>query len=110
MIYDRALIHCRLPGGNPLTEKLEKIQIYLYGDMTVFHKRYWESVQAGTSVDRMAALAGHVAIDSGDFCVLEDDRVYRIEQVQFQTDSMGLPQTVLSLHRTDRRYDLPGRT
>ena len=108
MIYDRALSHCVLPSGNPLTGKLRQVGVYLYADMTVYHKRYWESVQAGTSVDRIAALTGHMNIDSGDYCVLEDDRVYRVEQVQFQQDEFGLPQTVLSLHRTDLRYQLPG--
>lgn len=108
MIYDRALCHCRLPSGNPLTGKLQPLGVYLYADMTVYHKRFWESVQAGTTVDRMAALTGHVPIDSGDYCVLEDDRVYRVEQAQFQFDEFMQPQTVLSLHRTDLRYQLPG--
>lgn len=107
MIYDRALSHCILPSGNPLGGKLRQVGVYLYADMSVYHKRYWEAVQAGSSIERMAALTGHVPIDSGDYCVLEDDRVYRVEQVQLQQDQYNLPQTVLSLHRTDLRYQLP---
>lgn len=106
MIYDKALIHCVLPDGTPLHGSLRSVSTYLYADMSVYHKRYWESVQAGTSVDRMVALATHVKINSGDYCVLEDDLVYRVEQVQFQYDKFELPQTVLSLHRTDARYEI----
>ena len=106
MIYDRAMRHLVSPAGSLLQGKLEQQAVYLYADMTVYHKRYWESVQAGSSVDRMAALPMHVCIDSGDYVQLEDDRVYRVEQVQLQTDEFGLSQTVLSLHRTDLRYEI----
>lgn len=106
MIYDRAMLHCVLPDGTPLQGALLPVTTYLYSDMNVYHKRYWESVQAGTSVDRMAAVATHAEINSGDYCVLEDDFVYRVEQVQFQYDQHGLPQTVLSLHRMDARYEI----
>lgn len=106
MIYDRALTHLVLPSGTPLQGKLQQVRVYLYADMTVYHKRYWESVQAGSSVDRMAAIPGEQKIDSGDYCRLEDDLIYRVEQVQFDTDKYGLPRTVLSLHRTDLRYQV----
>lgn len=108
MIYDRALSHCMLSSGNPLDGKLQLQGVYLYGEMKVYHERYWESVQAGTSVDKLVALPMYQPIDTNDYCRLEDDRVYRVEQAQFQQDEFGLPQTVLSLHRTDLRYDLPG--
>lgn len=108
MIYDKALVHMTLPAGTPLQAALQKQRIYFYADMTVYSKRFWDSVQAGSSVDRMAALPMHLSIDAGDYCQLEDDRIYRIEQVQHDADGDGLPRTVLSLHRTDMRYDYAG--
>ena len=106
MIYDRALKVYKLTDGTPLGGNLTPLSIHLYAPREVYYKRYWESVQAGSQIDTMVEVPGPTEIISGQYCVLEDDHVYRIEQAQHGLDADNLPVTVLSLHRMDARYQI----
>lgn len=106
MIYDHALKVCTLDAGTPMQGGLTPVSIHLYAPREVYYKRYWESVQAGAQIDTMVELPGPTEIVSGQYCILEDDRVYRIEQAQYGMDADGLPITVLSLRRMDERYEI----
>ena len=81
MIYDLPITICTTPAGfgAPFQGRLTVKAAYLCAEQTVFHRRSWESVQAGTRVDRM---------------------------VQIPLRSDGLPVTNLSLRRMEDNYDL----
>ena len=105
MIYDRALKICELTDGTPLSGELTPVSLHLYAQLEVFYKRYWEAIIAGTQIDTMVQIPGPTEIVAGQYCILEDNRVYKIEQAQHGLDGDNLPITVLSLHRSDLRYD-----
>lgn len=107
MIYDRPLTLCTLPAGTPIQSRLIPGEVCFYSPREVFHKRFWESVQAGSQIDRMVEIPLHRQVEAGDYALLESGVVYRVEQAQFSADSeTGLPITVLSLRRTDGRLQV----
>ena len=107
MIYDKELTVCVPPAGfgAPFQGKLVCASRHLCGETTVYHRRYWEAVQAGTRVDRMVRLPLHRDIQATMYA-LYDGRLYRIEEAQQTTDEWGLPVTNLSLRRLEGNYDL----
>ena len=76
MIYDRALKICELTDGTPLSGELTPVSIHLYAQLEVFYKRYWEAIIAGTQIDTMVQIPGPTEIVAGQYCILEDNRVY----------------------------------
>ena len=108
MIYDKRLWLCAPPAGAgaPFQGRLVKQSQRLYGDRTVYHRRYWEAVQAGSRVDKLIRLPDHLDVTATDYAVLTDGHAYRIEQVQHMEDEDGLPVTELSLRRMEGNYDL----
>ena len=108
MIYDKPISILKLPDGvgTPLQGKLQPISSAWCGEMTVYHARFWEAVQAGSRIDVMVEIPLHrKEIDAGLFAKYEE-HIHVIEQVQYQTDSDGLPVTVLSLKRSEVQYDI----
>ena len=107
MIYDIPIRILALPdtAGTPIQGKLQPVLGAFCAERTVYHARYWESVQAGSRIDLMVELPLRRAIDAGMFALLRG-HVYSIEQAQFEHDSDGLPVTVLSLKRSEAQYDL----
>ena len=78
------------------------------GEMTVFHSRFWEAVQAGSRIDVMVELPLHRKnADAGMYAKYEG-HIYSIEQAQYQTDENQLPVTVLSMKRAEGQYDIAG--
>lgn len=106
MICDLELKLYRLSGGTPLTGSLEHIGDYLYGEQEVFHKRYWEAVQAGDSIDTMAQIPLHIDKSSELYAKLADGNLYRVVQLQLSRDKNGLPVSILSLSRDNRRFNI----
>lgn len=110
MIYDKPIQLLKLPGniGTPIQGRLEQVFTAFCGEMTVFHARFWESVQAGSRIDIMVELPLHRKnVEAGMYARYED-HIYRIEQAQFQKDENQLPVTVLSMKREGERYDVAG--
>ena len=107
MIYDRPITVCRPPEGwgAPFQGKLQICAAYLCAELTVYHRRYWESVQAGTRVDRMVRLPLRRDVQATDYAIF-DNLLYRVEEAQFTTDEAGLPVTNLSLRRMEQNYEL----
>lgn len=111
--FNRALTLCRLTGSSSLINgSLEKLRIILYRREEVFHRRYWEAVQAGSRIDAIAAIR---RLPGDDICahqyvILEDDHVYRIEQAQEAEDEEGVPIWRLSLRREANNYDIANIT
>ena len=108
MIYDKPVTILALPSdaGTPLQGPLQKVFDAWCGEMTVYHARFWEAVQAGSRIDAMVEIPLHRRnVDAGSFARYEG-HVYSVEQVQYQTDSNGLPVTVMSMKRTEECYDL----
>ena len=108
MIYDIPIRILKLPDtvGTPIQGKLEPVFTAFCGEMTVFHSRFWEAVQAGSRIDAMVELPLHRKnADAGMFAEYEG-HIWSIEQVQYQKDENQLPVTVLSLKRSEEQYDI----
>ena len=108
MIYDKPISVLELPPGvgTPLQGKLAPVFAAWCGEMTVYHSRFWEAVQAGSRIDAMVEMPLHRRnVDAGSFAKYQG-HIYLVEQVQYQTDSNGLPVTVLSLKRSEEQYDI----
>ena len=109
MIYNQPIIIAKLPDdvGTPLQGKLEKVAFSYCAEQEVYHRRYWESVQAGSRIDLMVELPLPRSIDAGMFAKYKG-HIYSIEQAQRGTDEMGLAITTLSLKRSEVQYDIAG--
>lgn len=109
MIYDKPITILALPDtvGIPLPGALIPKFTAFCGELTVYHSRFWESVQAGSRIDTMVELPLRRNVDAGMFAKY-GEHIYSIEQAQFQKDSDGHPITVLSLKRSEEQYDFEG--
>ena len=107
MIYDTPIIIAKLPDnvGTPLHGKLQLLYGAFCGEKEVYHRRYWEAVQAGSRVDLLVELPFHRSVDAGMY-VKYKSHIYSIEQAQFGKDADGLPITTLSLKRSENHYDI----
>lgn len=107
MIYDTPIIIAKLPDdvGTPLQGKLQRLYGAFCGEKEVFHRRFWESVQAGSRIDLLVEMPLHRKVDAGMFAKYKG-HIYSIEQAQFGKDSNSLPITTLSLKRTEAQYDI----
>jgi hypothetical protein len=108
MTYDKPIQILQLPPdiGTPLQGELKPVFSAFCGEMTVFHGRFWEAVQAGSRIDVMVELPLHrKKADAGMFAKYEG-HIFSIEQVQYQKDEHQLPVTVLSLKRSEEQYDI----
>ena len=110
MTYDKPIQILKLPDniGTPIQGKLLPVFTAFCGEMTVFHNRFWEAVQAGSRIDVMVELPLHrKQADAGMFAKY-DGHIYSIEQAQYQKDENQLPVTVLSMKREGDCYDIAG--
>ena len=110
MIYDKPVEILKLPEGvgTLIQGKLQPVFTAFCGEMTVYHKRFWESVQAGSRIDVMVELPLHRKNVEAEMYARYEGHIYRIEQVQFQKDDNQLPVTVLSMKREGKHYDIAG--
>lgn len=110
MIYDKPIEILKLPDdvGTPLQGKLQPVFSAFCGEMTVFHSRFWEAVQAGSRIDVMVELPLHRKNADAGMYARYEGHIYRIEQAQYQKDGNALPVTVLSLKREEDCYDVAG--
>lgn len=108
MIYDKPISILSLPDnvGTPIQGKLEPVFTAFCGEMTVFHKRFWESVQAGSRIDSMVELPLHRKNATAGMFARYEGHIYSIEQAQYTKDENQLPVTVLSLKRSEEQYDI----
>lgn len=107
MIYDIPITILTLPNniGTPLQGKLKPTFTAFCGEKEVYHRRFWESVQAGSRIDTMVELPLHRNVDAGMFAKYKG-HVYSIEQAQLGKDENLLPITTLSLKRSEVQYDI----
>lgn len=107
MIYDKPIEILKLPDsvGTTLQGKLQPVFTAFCGELTVYHKRFWESVQAGSRIDVMVELPLRRKVEAGMYALYEE-HVYSIEQAQFEKNEYQLPITVLSLKREETQYDI----
>lgn len=106
MIYDREVGVYTLEGPTPLNGAPVFFGEYFGAESEVFHKRYWEAVQAGYTITSMVQIPGHIEPEGDVYVKLDGKRWYRAEQIQRSYNEDGLPITVLSLSRSDRRFDV----
>ena len=108
MIYDRLVEVFKLDtASSPLSRRLVLRSAHFYAPRTVYHRTYFQAVQAGETIDRMLQIPAPAADppDATMYAVPEDGQVYRIREVQLAEDENGLPVINLSLHREEARYD-----
>lgn len=101
MIYDKPVDIFALPPDEavPTQLNLSRVSSHWCAELTVYHSRYWESVQAGSSVDRLIEIPERLdGVDASMYALLFD-KLYSIEQVQYGTDGNALDITQLSLKR-----------
>lgn len=106
MIYDRGPLTVYSRVGAPIDGRIIFHSVHYYAELTVYHRRFWESVQAGDRVDRLVQLPFGDDLTADLFAVPEDGLVYRINQAQPGEDDNGLPCCTLSLHREERNYEI----
>lgn len=109
MIYDTEITILKLPDdvGIPLQGQPQPVFTAFCGEMEVYHRRFWEAVQARSRIDRMVELPLHRPVDAGMFALYKD-HIYSIEQAQFGRDKNQLPVTILSMKRSEDQYDIEG--
>ena len=107
MICENEITVCTPPGGfgAPFHGKLLRNATYLCAEVTVYTRRYWTSVQAGSRIDRMVEIPLRRDILATEYALF-DGHLYRIEEAQHTEDADGLPITRLSLRRMEANYDL----
>lgn len=108
-IYDKPITVAKLSAdaGSILQGLPEPVFRAYCAEQEVYHRRYWESVQAGSRIEKLVELPFHRPCDAGMFAKC-DGRLYSIEQAQFGKDKDGLPITTLSLKREEVPYDIAG--
>lgn len=109
MIYDIPIVILKLPRdfGTPMQGPLCPVFSAYCGEAEVYHRRYWESVQAGSRIDTMVELPLHRDVVANMFAKFKG-HIYSIEQAQFGKDENQLPVTILSLKRSENQYDIAG--
>ena len=109
MIYDKKIVVAKLPDGVGIIVQgnLELVFTALCGEKEVFHRRYWESVQAGSRIDVLVEIPLLRKVDAGMYACYEGF-TYEVVQAQFGKDEDGLPITTLSLKRLGAQYDIKG--
>ena len=108
MIYDRGPVAIYTRVGPPVRNRLQLHSQHYYAELAVYHRRFWESVQAGDRIDRLLQIPFGDDIAAEMYAVPEDGHVYRIAQAQPGEDDHGLPSCTLSLHREEANYDIIG--
>lgn len=110
MIYDKPIVVCRLPDGiGSITQTRTLVPVFLAycGEMEVYHRRYWEAMQADSRIDCMVEIPLRRDASAHMYAVY-GGHTYRVEQVQFSSDENGLPVTRLSMMRVEGNYDTAG--
>lgn len=110
MIYDENIDIYSLPAGAgvPTATNLTPVSSHYCGELQVFASRYWQSVQAGSSVDRMVEIPERLENVTAAMFARFNGGIYSIEQVQYGHDSHGLDITTLSLKRYLSNLDIGG--
>lgn len=108
MIYDRGPLTVYQRDGKPVENRLAPVSCHYYAELEVYHRRFFESVQAGDRVDILLQVPEGEALRAALFAVPEDGAVYRVVQAQHTEDDDGHPACRLSLHREERNYDIVG--
>lgn len=107
MIYDTPItVYTLPPGVGTLLQGQKLVPVFsaYCGELEVYHSRYWESVQAGSRVDRLVQLPMLRNVTAAMYAKY-DGHVHEIAQAQFTKDHDGLPVTILSLRRSEECYD-----
>lgn len=106
MIYDTPITIMQLPSNVGAIIQGEPVPVFdaYCGEKTVYHTRFWESVQAGSRIETMVELPLHRDVRAGMYAKLKG-HLYVISQAQFDSDEFQLPVTVLSLSNPENAYD-----
>ena len=106
MIYDIPITIMQLPANVGAIIHGEPVPVFdaYCGEKTVYHTRFWESVQAGSRIETMVELPLHRDVRAGMYAKLKG-HLYVISQAQFDRDEFQLPVTVLSLSNPENAYD-----
>ena len=89
MIYDRGPVAIYTRVGPPVRNRLQLHSQHYYAELAVYHRRFWESVQAGDRIDRLLQIPFGDDIAAEMYAVPEDGHVYRIAQAQPGEDDHG---------------------
>ena len=102
-VYDKEVKIYALDAGTPLQARLRFVSRHLGREESVYASRYWDSVQAGSQIDKMVVVPFGRMIETGMFAAVSGGTPMRIE---YEYDADGNPVTRLSLRRMDDRYEI----
>lgn len=105
-VYDKEVKIYTLDAGTPLQARLRFVSRHLGREESVYAARFWDSVQAGTQIDKMIVVPFGRMIETGMFAAVSGGTPMRIEQAQYEYDADGNPVTRLSLRRMDERFEI----
>ena len=105
-IYDTPITVMKLPDNVGSIIQAEPVPVFdaYCGELTVYHTRFWESVQAGSRIETMVELPLHRDVRAGMYAKFKG-HLYVVSQAQFDEDELQLPVTVLSLSNPENAYD-----
>ena len=106
MIYDTPITVMKLPDNVGAIIQAEPVSVFdaYCGELTVYHTRFWESVQAGSRIEAMVELPLHRDVRAGMYAKFKG-HLYVVSHAQFDKDELQLPVTVLSLSNPENAYD-----
>ena len=106
MIYDTPITVMQLPDNVGTILQCAPVPVFdaFCGELTVYHTRFWESVQAGSRIEAMVEMPLHRDVKAGMYARYKN-HLYLIVQAQFEKDVFQLPVTVLSLSNPENAYD-----
>jgi len=108
MLYDAGIarFYTLADAPAPGQRKLRLSSSGWYGEQKVGVTRYYAAMAANVRVEKVIELWRDESIVSGMYCIPEDGRQYRVVQAQHGLDENGLQNTVLTLERVNRNFEL----
>lgn len=104
MIYEIPLTIAKLDDAtHVLDRRLVTESRHLCAELDVYSRTYWESRQAGQTVEKMVELPKTCDIQGNRYAVLRG-KVYKVERAQETEADGGLPVYRLTLTKSEDRY------
>ena len=104
------LHECAAQGRKPKTVIRPLFEPCFYGELQVGYKRQYAAMGVSQQVDKLVRIWQNRDIAIGMVAVLDEEKQYRIDNVQHTADDDGILITILTLRRLDDLYDLSEET
>lgn len=108
MLYDAGIarLYTLIDASAPNRRKLKLFTSQWYGEQKVGVTRFYAAMAANVRVEKVIELWRNEGITGGMYCILEDGQQYQVVQTQHGLNDDGLKNTVLTLERVNRNFEL----